>query len=422
MSPTHEHHGHGGDDHGHGHGHGSPFIQHHYDDAQHQFDSAKLGIWFFLVQEILFFSALFVAYTLFRHHRPEIFAYAHHYLDTKWGAINTGVLILSSLTAAWSVRCAQLNQRKGLIATLSITILCACGFLVIKYIEYSHKIHEHILYGAKFDPCITPTQLPLLNKGNECPGHKSSVLWDATAGQATAGCMEGDYDADKREPGIQGTCKVAEVKVDFPGGKRVEKGRRELPPCQVEKHGKAGGHGAAEGGEHAEAGGHHGPANTPCWQLATNPYVCPKGPAAMVLYGDHEVRGREIEIQATCDLVPPAPASTADPFADIPVTEQVGAAAMQPIHRPTKHELDLQFASGPPPEHTNMFFSIYFAMTGLHGIHVLAGVVVYLWLLFRAIRGHFTPDYFGPVDFAALYWHLVDLIWIFLFPLLYLIH
>jgi cytochrome c oxidase subunit 3 len=69
-----------------------------------------------------------------------------------------------------------------------------------------------------------------------------------------------------------------------------------------------------------------------------------------------------------------------------------------------------------------MFFSIYFAMTGLHGIHVLAGVFVYLWLLYRAIRGHFTPDYFGPVDFAALYWHLVDLIWIFLFPLLYLIH
>ncbi|HYU15240.1 MAG TPA: cytochrome c oxidase subunit 3, partial [Candidatus Acidoferrum sp.] len=75
-----------------------------------------------------------------------------------------------------------------------------------------------------------------------------------------------------------------------------------------------------------------------------------------------------------------------------------------------------------PPPNTGMFFTIYFAMTGLHGIHVLAGVFVFIWLLIRAIRGHFGPTYYGPIDFAALYWHLVDLIWIFLFPLLYLIH
>src|ERR1044071_10017055 len=97
-----------GDDHGHGGEHGehaahegSPFIQHHYDDAQHQFDAGKLGIWLFLAQEVLFFSALFVAYILYRHHHPEIYSYAHKYLDVKWGAINTAVLIFSSLTAAW---------------------------------------------------------------------------------------------------------------------------------------------------------------------------------------------------------------------------------------------------------------------------------------------------------------------------------
>jgi cytochrome c oxidase subunit 3 len=61
-------------------------------------------------------------------------------------------------------------------------------------------------------------------------------------------------------------------------------------------------------------------------------------------------------------------------------------------------------------------------MTGLHGIHVLLGIVVFVWLLTRAIRGHFTPTYYGPVDFSALYWHIVDLFWIYLFPLLYLIH
>jgi hypothetical protein len=122
-------HGHGHDAHGH---HGSVFIQHHYDDAQHQFDSGKLGIWLFLAQEVLFFSALFVAYILYRHHHPEIYAYAHKYLDTKMGAINTAVLIFSSLTAAWAVRAAQLRQKKLLVACLAATLACACTFLVVK--------------------------------------------------------------------------------------------------------------------------------------------------------------------------------------------------------------------------------------------------------------------------------------------------
>ena len=74
------------------------------------------------------------------------------------------------------------------------------------------------------------------------------------------------------------------------------------------------------------------------------------------------------------------------------------------------------------PRNAHVFFSIYFFMTGLHGFHVLAGIGVWVWLLIRAKKGVFGPDYFGPIDYAALYWHLVDLIWIYLFPLLYLIH
>lgn len=68
-----------------------------------------------------------------------------------------------------------------------------------------------------------------------------------------------------------------------------------------------------------------------------------------------------------------------------------------------------------------MFFSFYFMMTGLHGIHILGGMVVITWLLVRAMKGHFTANYYTPVDLVGLYWHLVDLIWIYLFPLLYLI-
>jgi cytochrome c oxidase subunit 3 len=67
------------------------------------------------------------------------------------------------------------------------------------------------------------------------------------------------------------------------------------------------------------------------------------------------------------------------------------------------------------------FFSFYFMMTGLHGLHVLAGMVLMSWLAIRAKRGDFSDKYYTPVDLVALFWHLVDLIWIYLFPLYYLI-
>lgn len=70
---------------------------------------------------------------------------------------------------------------------------------------------------------------------------------------------------------------------------------------------------------------------------------------------------------------------------------------------------------------SNLFFGLYFMMTGLHGIHVVLGMLVMGWLLVRAQRGEFTADYNTPVELTGLYWHFVDLVWIYLFPLLYLI-
>lgn len=67
------------------------------------------------------------------------------------------------------------------------------------------------------------------------------------------------------------------------------------------------------------------------------------------------------------------------------------------------------------------FFSFYFMMTGLHGIHILAGIAILTWILIRAMKGEFSSAYYTPVDLVGLYWHLVDLIWIYLFPLFYLI-
>ncbi len=416
-------HGSHGDDHGHDHGHGSPFIQHHYDDAVHQFESGKLGIWLFLAQEVLFFSALFVAYVLYRHHHPEIYSYAHKYLDVKMGAINTAVLIFSSLTAAWAVRCAQLNQKKGLILCLSLTIACALTFLCVKYVEYSHKVHEHILFGRYFDPCVSSGGTELLTKNNECPGAKSTVKWNKGTEKADAGCFESEkIDQDPHQPGVQADCTTIENKLEFQGEKSHVVSRRPIAErCEEEtsSHG--------EGAHHAQ--------KFPCWRPAYQPAVCvdltrgelKSGGVAsrpqvgiLVEYGDHEERGREFEITADCK---PAPKSVAveDPGESGQKLE-LGKKAINPAHVLTVHEEHEREAAGPPPEHTGMFFTIYFAMTGLHGVHVLFGVFVFIWLLIRAIKGHFTEDYFGPVDYAALYWHIVDLIWIFLFPLLYLIH
>ncbi len=453
-------HAHDGGDGGH---HGSPFIQHHYDDAQHQFDSGKLGIWFFLVQEVLFFSALFVAYILYRNHRPEIFAYAHKYLDVKWGAINTCVLIISSLTAAWSVRCAQLGQRIGLIACISVTILCACGFLGIKYIEYMHKIEFHELFGSKFDPCVSSGGADLLNRGNECPGTKRSEcrggniaidpatqLPDCQANelvdhaddrfhQAVDKCgpkaafdlvvgFDGKVEKGTTDPAVDDCVFRALHDVQVPEdvakqanawvvhwdpptaspaapSKVVASTRRPLPECVM----------VSEEGSAPEA------KNAPCFEIAQNPWVCkPTEAAALVHYNDEEVRYSDVQIQLTCkDAAAAAPIDLDKP---LPKAGGAGQATVLDRHAKTEREEEEEAWMKPPPPHTNMFFSIYFAMTGLHGIHVLVGVFVFIWLLYRAIRGDFTPDYFGPIDYAALYWHLVDLIWIFLFPLLYLIH
>jgi cytochrome c oxidase subunit 3 len=73
------------------------------------------------------------------------------------------------------------------------------------------------------------------------------------------------------------------------------------------------------------------------------------------------------------------------------------------------------------PPRANMFFGLYFVMTGLHGLHVVVGMTILGWVLYKNQKGAFSPQYFTPVDLGALYWHLVDLVWIYLFPLLYLV-
>ena len=300
----------------------SPFLQHHFDTEQQQFDSGKLGIWLFLVTEVLFFSGLFCAYSLWRAQHPEIFDFAHKYLDTKWGAINTLVLLFSSLTAAWAVRSAQLGNKKGLIINIVLTLVCAFGFMGIKTVEYMSKIHHGTLFGKYFDP-------------HEPPPHYvdpvTGVAWDEHED------AESEPDGELAAPG-SGATNVA-------------------PADAVEPQGA---------------------------------------------------------VPASADLDQPAGEAIDD---DIMAEGATGAAAYGFVAAKTEDGRIFHY-----PKNTHVFFSIYFCMTGLHGIHVMAGIFVWIWLLLRAMKGQFGPKYFGPIDYAALYWHIVDLVWIYLFPLLYLIH
>ena len=186
-------------------------------------------MWLFLVTEIMFFGGMFTAYVFYRSLYPNAFAAASHELDLTMGAINTAVLICSSLTMALAVNSAQLGRRKSLVWFLILTIVLGSVFLGIKAVEYHEKFVHHHVPGPSFH-----------------------------------------FD-------------------------------------------------------------------------------------------------------------------------------------------------------GPDPANAQLFFSIYFGMTGLHAFHMIIGIVLLAILAIRARRGRFTSEYYTPIDMTGLYWHFVDIVWIFLFPLLYLL-
>lgn len=289
-----------GDAHGHGH---NPHLAHHFDTPAQQFDSGKLGMWLFLATEVLLFGGLFCAYFIYRSNNMEMFHYAHQFLDKKMGLINTIILLASSFTMAWAVNCAQKGNLAGLKLGLALTFLGGAGFMCIKYVEYSHKIHEGLVWGKHYH-------------------------YDPAAHAGPSGGGEAHAAA----------------------------------PAPAAAHPPA---------DHAS------PANSEAAPRTT-------------------ADGEKIE-PTNVASAPRGPAGLAESAAG--------------SHAPT----------GKQPHNVHIFFTVYFAMTGLHGIHVLAGMGVIAWLFFRTLKGHFGPDYFEPVDLGGLYWHLVDLIWIYLFPLLYLI-
>src|SRR5919198_3158971 len=207
----------------------APALAHHFDDLGQQHEAATLGMWVFLVTEVLFFGGLFLVYSVYRSWYSDAFAAASHELDIVLGAINTAVLITSSLTMALAVHAAQLGRRRALMLFLCATMALGGVFLGIKAVEYSHKFVEHHVPGPSFQ-------------------------------------FEREYS-----------------------------------------------------------------------------------------------------------------------------------------------------------RHAQIFFSLYFIMTGLHALHMVVGFGIMLVMLWWAWKGTITAEYYSPIEISGLYWHFVDIVWIFLFPLLYLL-
>jgi cytochrome c oxidase subunit 3 len=208
-----------------------PKLQHHFDDMEQQLEASTLGMWVFLVTEIMFFGGLFMAYLVYRWADPMAFQEASAHLSIGWGGFNTAVLIGSSLTMALAVRAAQTGEPpKTQVFWLVSTMVLGAVFLGVKVIEYADKFEHRIVPGPNFDTSI--------------------------------------------------------------------------------------------------------------WQH---------------------------------------------------------------------------------PSGAEQFYSLYFIMTGLHAIHMIVGIGLMTVITVMAWRKTFDADYYTPVEVSGLYWHFVDIVWIFLFPLLYLI-
>jgi cytochrome c oxidase subunit 3 len=210
--------------------HKNTAVLHHFENAEQQKDASTIGMWVFLVTEVMFFGGLFLAYFVYRQAYPAAFASASNKTDLLIGAANTTVLICSSLTMALAVHFAALGKKNLIVLFLILTLILGGTFLGVKAYEYHDKYVHHEIPGQNFD-------------------------------------CEGCADA----------------------------------------------------------------------------------------------------------------------------------------------------------AHTPLFFALYFGMTGLHATHMIIGVGIILFLIAQARKGAYGPEWHTPVEMFGLYWHFVDIVWIFLFPLLYLI-
>ncbi|MBP9732914.1 MAG: cytochrome c oxidase subunit 3 family protein [Candidatus Omnitrophica bacterium] len=131
---------------------GETYYAHQFEDANQAHEAITLGMWAFLITEVMFFGGLFAAYAIYRAQYPMAFDEGSHMLDIRLGAGNTVVLILSSLTMALAVRCAQLGKMKSAIVNMVLTLGLGTVFLGVKAVEYASKFEHHLVPGPHFNP------------------------------------------------------------------------------------------------------------------------------------------------------------------------------------------------------------------------------------------------------------------------------
>ncbi len=388
------------------------FLAHHFDTPGQQFEAAKLGMWLFIATEVLLFGGLFCMYAILRGNHPEMFKYGSQFLDTRWGAINTAVLLISSMTMALSVTAAQRGQKRLLIALLLCTFLGGAGFMSIKYIEYTHKFEEKMLWGAAFyqKPEWLEEEEEVLALLAEHEKHREEavvMVGDAAAGvdiwMATCRSCHGlkgegvaGQGKDQRGSAFIASSTDPEL-VEF-----IKVGRTPFDPMNT------------TGLQMPPLGGNPMLVDQDLFHLVAYIRTFDPAPAGDV----EEAAPVEMPFEITRSVMPDAVAG--QPGFSFDAYEAARWDGPKPERDATPegphHSVDPD-----RPRDAHLFFSMYYLMTGLHGIHVLAGMGVMVWLLVGAIRGRFHARYFTPVDLGGLYWHVVDLIWIFLFPIFYLI-
>lgn len=346
-------------------------LQHHFVSAEQQFESSKLGMWLFLATEILLFGALFVAYGIFRTQYPELFEQASLQLDTVLGALNTLVLLLSSLTMAWAIRGAQTDNRKVLVGNLLATVALASFFLVVKYFEYEHKFELGIYPGINFE----------LEEGTQSVAELTGAV--PAAPIFAPGSDREVVEADAGEMAVTDGELTGEDQNPAP-----------VTPAAPDA-------GAPAGGVQAEA---EAPSEEAA-VLAETPDGTPAlGPEVAGNLEGANLPGRGVEpgVQGAPEDEPGL----------------MGDAHGAEVEHEGAHGREGEIFSN---RRAGIFFAIYYMMTGIHALHILIGIIAIAILAWKAHRGAYSSVWYTPVENVGLYWHVVDIIWIFVFPLMYLI-
>lgn len=355
------------DDHGHEHEH-PPYQHHHFNDMTQQSQSTLLGIWLFMAQEILFFGGLFGAYTAYRTLYSDAYYAGAETLDVGWGLINTIVLIASSVTVVFAVDAARKENKKGIVTWLIATLVLGTLFLGVKTIEY----------GGKYSHGLIPGTENITGKPFDFNHYLDWKKKDKLLGEVDAdgnplprnliadGPMKGQSEFYKVAKVIRSKEKdrIKTLKDDIRIAKKADDKKRQAS-LQAQLASVDDGIKTSIAEERA------------VFEKKYHEYVSAKQ-AKLATYQENNVYN-------------PAPYS------------------------PDFHG-NTEIPKGLP-----LYFSLYFAMSGMHALHMVIGAGLLIWIVILALMGKFNRHYYPHVEYFGLYWHFVDIVWIFLFPLLYLI-